>query len=396
MSKKPAIGIFGGTFNPPHTGHVQVVKTAVARLGLNQLVIVPSGIPPHKQLPDNTPSAEIRLNMARMAFGEMENVTVSDIEVKKDGLNYTIDTVRELIRLYGDAEFYLLTGTDMFLSLETWRESAALLKLVKPVVFPRNPGDIAAIAEYSHYLESRYGVATISVTGEIVDISSSGLRVLLPERKGAGYINDTIYAYIIKHRLYGARPDWDWLRNRAYFMLAPERIPHVRGCEDAAVGLAERWGADPDDAREAAILHDITKKLTLNENLSVLSRYGIPSDETQFIVKSEEKLLHSKTGAILAKEEFGVSGPVADAIMWHTTGRANMGLLEKIIYLADYIESTRDFEGVSELRELAFSNLDKAVILGLEMSVADMQARGITPNRTTFDALGFLKKEWVY
>ena len=357
-------------------------------LGLDLLLIIPAGIPPHKALPDGIPEAGQRLTMTITAFAEAPNTVVSDIEINETSPNYTIDTIREIRRDHPDAEFFLLTGTDMFLSLETWRESEVLLNTVTPAVFSRNTGDGDRIKEYSLILKKRYGSNVRVVETEVVEISSSQVRQMLPLRKGAGYIADTNYSYIIKHRLYGAKPDWDWLRGKAHLMLNPARIPHVDGCETEVVKLACRWGVDIDDAREAAILHDITKRLTPEENLELLEAYGACTGQIGF---AGEKLLHAKTGALLAKEEFGTSAAVSDAILWHTTGKPCMSGLEKVLYLADYIEPTRTFPGVEMLRELAYTDIDKAMMTGLEMSVSDITARGIIPDRTTIDALEYLK-----
>jgi nicotinate-nucleotide adenylyltransferase len=170
-------------------------------------------------------------------------------------------------------------------------------------------------------------------------------------------------------------------------MLSPKRIPHVDGCEEEVLRLAARWSVDIDDARESAILHDITKKLELEENLEILTSCGVDVGNVEF---AERKLLHSKSGAALARYEFGVSDAVAEAIMWHTTGKAGMSDLEKVIYLADYIEPMRDFEGVGRLRALAYEDLNAAMRMGLKISIDDLISRGITPNRVTIDALSDL------
>lgn len=349
--------------------------------------MVPAGTPPHKAVPPGAPTPEIRLIMAQKAFEELNFAIVSDIEIRKDGKGYTIDTIGVIKAAYPDAQCYLLTGTDMFLTLQSWRYSEKLLREVTPAVFPRGAGDLMVISDHSKKLHDLYGVETAIIASAVVEISSSELRGMLPGREGSRYISDTTYAYIIRNRLYGAKPGWDWLRAKAHSMLDVSRAPHVDGCEKEALRLAERWGVDADDAREAAILHDITKKLSPEENISILDSHGIPVGKLD---KNEEKLLHAQTGAVLARCEFGVSEEVAEAIRWHTTGKARMTELEKVIYLADYIEPNRDFEGVDELRELAYLNLDKALIMGLEMSIADMNARNITPNRTTSDALAYL------
>ena len=108
--------------------------------------------------------------------------------------------------------------------------------------------------------------------------------------------------------------------------------------------------------------------------------------------RHEGKLLHSKTGAGIAKYEFGCDDEVYGAIYWHTTGKEDMGLLEKVIYMADYIEPNRDFEGVEELRRLAYEDLDRALEMGFKMSIDDMQSRGIVPHARTLGALRYITK----
>jgi len=354
------IGIFGGAFNPPHIGHVNAAKMAMDEYKLDLLIVIPTGTPPHKELPVGTPNPQMRLQMTENAFNDVDRVEVSNIEVYSLDKNYTIDSVIDLKSTYTDAELFLLVGTDMYESLDSWKDSDALLEAVTPVLLSR----------------------------DVIDISSSEIRKMLPRREGREFLSDLNYSCIIKNRLYGARPDWDWLRECAHSMLAPQRIAHVDACEIEALRLADRWGADADDAREAAILHDITKKLDFTENMCIIAEHGVTIGKLGF---REEKLLHSVTGSLLAKSEFGASNNVAEAIKWHTTGRARMTLLEKVIYIADYIESTRDFPGVEELREAAYRNIDEAMIIGLEMTITDLKERGITPNVATSAALSDLK-----
>ena len=383
------IGIFGGTFNPPHIGHIESSKKAMAQLCLDRLIIVPAGIPPHKDIPEGTPSAPERLNMTRMSFEKIPNTIISELEIHSIEPCYTIETVKNISGDYPGAQLFLLMGADMYLSLEMWKDYETLLKTVTPVVFSRQVTDKDAITGFSNRLQEAYGIRTEVIAGDIIDISSSRLRKMLPERNGLGYITDTTYSYIIRNRLYGAKPNWEWLRERAHSMLDSSRIPHVSGCEEEALRLAKRWHADPANAREAAILHDITKKLSTQENINIIEEYGFIQEAPGI---AEEKLLHAKTGAILAKTLFGASDEVSDAILWHTTGRPGMSVLEKVIYLADYIEPTRDLQGIEALRAIAYEDIDNAVIMGLEMTMKDITERGIPTNRMTIDALSDLKQ----
>ena len=172
-------------------------------------------------------------------------------------------------------------------------------------------------------------------------------------------------------------------------MMRAKRIAHVQGAEEEAVRLARRWGADPVKAARAAILHDCTKYLEREEQLQLCEKYGIVLDELE---RQAVKLLHSKTGAWIARDVFGADDEVFEAIYWHTTGKADMSLLDKILYMADYMEPNRDFPGVERLRTLAYEDLDAAVIAGCETSIQEMEDRGLEVHRNTLAARDFLLK----
>ena len=124
--------------------------------------------------------------------------------------------------------------------------------------------------------------------------------------------------------------------------------------------------------KRSAILHDCTKYLDLDEQLALCAQYQIPLDEME---RSAVKLLHAKTGAAIAKYVYGESDQVYQAIFYHTTGRAGMSRMEKILYLADYIEPNRDFPEVEEMRALAYQDLDRAVAMGAALSIQEMQEK---------------------
>ncbi len=382
------IVIYGGTFNPPHLGHVEALRSLSESLEPDKILVIPDNIPPHKQLAAGSPDADERLALTRLAFDGADKVEISDMELKRTGKSYSSDTVESLRKLYPDDELMLAMGTDMLLSFETWHSFEYILNSVTLAVFAREGGETDEILHHAAYLKERYGARIVYVRHEPLPMSSSEIRSLLPQRRGDNMLPDAVYARIIRKGDYNARPAFPWLRDRAYACLAPKRIPHVVGCEEEAVKLARRWGESEEDAAEAGILHDITKKLVLSEQLILSEKYGIINDtyETENV-----KLLHAKTGAALSKDLFGISDRVYSAIRWHTTGKPDMSLLEKIIYMADYIEPNRDFPGVDELRRLAYENLDKAMILGLYMSLEDIKSYGTEPYITTVEAYKWYK-----
>ena len=123
------IGIYGGTFNPPHTGHLHAAKQAVQILDLDKLLLIPDRIAPHKEIPAGSPVPQQRLEMLRIAAAGEPKMEVSDIELKREGASYSYLTVEALREIYPDAELYLLMGTDMFLSFDTWMNPERITRL---------------------------------------------------------------------------------------------------------------------------------------------------------------------------------------------------------------------------------------------------------------------------
>lgn len=383
------IAVFGGSFNPPHIGHVEAAKTLYEAVKPDKLFIIPASIPPHKELDEISPDAEERLLLTKLAFSEIPGAEVLDIELRRDGKSYTAVTLEELMREYPDGKFLFAMGTDMLLSFEEWYRFRFLLDNMTLVVMARSDEDHGEIIRHAEYLRKEYGAKIICLDHEPRPMSSTDIRGLLPRRMGAAFLPDEVYGRIVQNGDYGAKAELYWLREKSYEYLKPSRIAHVAGCESEAVKLAMFWGEDAENAAEAGILHDITKKLVLSDQLILCDKYGIIND----IAETENvKLLHAKTGAALARELFGISDEVYEAIRWHTTGKPDMSLLEKIIYIADYIEPNRDFPGVDELRELAYSDLDKAMELGLEMSLEDIRSYGQEPFKTTVEAYEWYRK----
>ena len=174
----------------------------------------------------------------------------------------------------------------------------------------------------------------------------------------------------------------------AWRYLKPKRMPHVLGTEQEAVRLARQYGADETQARVAALLHDCTKKLDMEGQLALCAQYHIRLDDLE---RHALKLLHAKTGAAIARDVFGVDDAVYWAIYWHTTGHADMTLLEKIIYLADYIEPSRDFPGVNDLRNCVYEDLDKGLLMGLQLTFDEMTELEIPVHHASLEARDWLK-----
>ena len=393
------IGVYGGTFNPPHLGHLTAARSVFELLNLDLLLLIPAGLPPHKELPAGSPTPEQRLEMTRLAgeqLGLGDKVRTLDIELERGGRSFTSDTLAQLREQYPDSELWLLMGTDMFLTLQTWHEPEKILSLAGVAAFGRTEEDteelFSAQRDYLYRTYPQARIFTLTLPG-VIDVSSTELREKLAKGQGANLLAPAVYGYILREGLYNTNADLKHLplsplRPVALRYLKHKRIPHVLVTEQEAIRLAERYGADVEKARAAALLHDCTKKLDMPAQLALCEQYGIELDELE---QKALKLLHSKTGAAIARDVFGVDDDIYSAIWYHTTGHAHMTKLEKIIYLADYIEPSRDFPGVDTLRKVCYEDLDKGLLLGLEMSIEEMTAMGNPVHRATVEARDWLK-----
>lgn len=376
MSK---IGIYGGSFNPPHIGHCLAAKEMVERLSLDRLLIIPAAAPPHKQLAQGSPSAEERLSMCHAAFSGIQNTEVCDLEIRREGLSYTVDTLAELREQYPQDELYLLMGSDMLLSFDRWRCPREIASMAVLAVMHRSEDYVLweSVREKSEALARDFDAKVVLVENRCVAVSSTTVRRMLA--LGAPYeLPPAVEHMILENGWYLSGADlkglpFDRLSEISLSLHDDKRKPHVIGCSETARSLAERWGADPLLAARAGILHDVTKALGPTEQLHLCEKYGMVLTELQ---RQNPKLLHAKTGAAAAERIFGESAAVCSAIRWHTTGRAEMSLLEKIIYIADYMEPNRSFPGVELLRKLVCENLDAAMFQGLDDSIALLQKQG--------------------
>lgn len=395
------IGIYGGSFNPPHLGHLAAAESAARYLELDRLMLIPAGIPPHKQLSADAPAPVHRLAMTRLMGAQIEldtliPVEVSDMELTREGKSYTSDTLRLLHERYPDAELWLLMGTDMFLTFHLWHAPEEIVRHAGLCAFGRTERDGEEVfAPQRAFLGEKFpGCRIVTMTlPNLVEISSTELRAGMVSGESEKMLAPQVYGYILREHLYGTNLDLKHLtipqlRPIALSYLKAKRCAHVLGTAVTAVKLAEKYGADAHRAEVAGLLHDCTKKLSMAEQLALCERYGIVLDELE---KKALKLLHAKTGAALARDVFGVDDEIYNAILWHTTGKPNMTVLEKVIYLADFIEPTRDFPGVDTLRRTVWEDLDRGLLMGLEMTVEEMQEMGSPIHVNTLTARDYLR-----
>lgn len=388
------IGIFGGTFNPPHIGHIRAAQAALNTLELDRVLMIPANIAPHKTAAADVPSPEHRLQMLRLSVADAPGLEVSDLEISRGGISYTFETAEYLRVIYPQAELILLMGSDMLASFPSWKHPEKILSNASLGVFRRGVrGESDQIRQTMERLQSQ-GDEVFLIENDAVEISSTQLRRMLAFGCAEPFLPAGVSAYIKNNGLYHTADDYkdlpmERLEQVVISLLKPNRVAHVLGCRDEAVALAKRWGADVTDAARAGILHDITKALDGPLQLTLCSEYGTMLDDFS---RRYPKTLHALTGSLVAERIFGENREVVEAIRHHTTGKADMSLLEKIIYVADYVEPNRTLPYVDELRSLAYTDLDRAVVLGLKKTLEHLKTTGDEVSPASKEALEFLQR----
>ena len=196
------VGIYGGTFSPVHNGHVAAAKAFMEQMWLDILYVIPTGVTPHKDMQGDATAAD-RLEMCRLAFEGMEGVIVSDLEMRREGKSYTVDTLRELYDPEG--RLFLLMGTDMLMTLDKWREPDEIFRLSYPVYVRReNDGEMdGAIVEKISTYQQKYGKVVRRIITPAIELSSTDVRSAVAEGFPIeGAVPPAVAAYIRDRGLY--------------------------------------------------------------------------------------------------------------------------------------------------------------------------------------------------
>lgn len=202
MSEKKTLGIYGGTFSPPHIGHIRAAEAFSRVVRPDRLLIIPSAIPPHKA-PVSGADSEDRIAMCRLAFSHIENVEISDIEIKRTGRSYTVETLASLKA--ADTTIVMLVGTDMFLTLDTWYRASEIFAMAEIAVIRREEDDALAeeIQKRAEKYRTCHGARVHMIPTAATVISSSEVRGALASGNAVkDYLTNEVEAYIRKCHLY--------------------------------------------------------------------------------------------------------------------------------------------------------------------------------------------------
>ena len=198
------IGIYGGSFSPIHNGHIKAVKAFLEQMQLDFCYVIPTFIPPHKATSGVIDPVH-RIRMCELAFEDTDGIVVSDIEIKRGGTSYTVDTLRQLSG--EDKRLFFLMGTDMLLTLDTWRAPDEIFRLCYPVYMRResdSANDSAIVAKIAEY-RRKFGKTVMKIVADPIEVSSTVIRNRIASGEDvSALIPKAVEDYIRKNRLYGA------------------------------------------------------------------------------------------------------------------------------------------------------------------------------------------------
>lgn len=336
------IAIFGGTFNPVHTEHINIVKAAIKELNLDKLIVMPTFISPHKSIA--SASAEDRYNMLRLAFDGIEKATVSDYEIKNGGKSYSYLTV-EHFKKTTCGELYFICGGDMLVDFKTWKYPERIVDACTLAVFDREDCYIDYEKE-KKYFNDVFNKDFIKLSYQGKKDSSTKIRTYVSLGLDISELTDKKVAeYILQKGLYAGDKYDEYVKNN----LSQKRLKHTAGVVTAALSKAKELSLDSEKVRISATLHDCAKNIDYRS----VKGFSIEKDVPQPVV-------HAFCGAYIAKNILKIDDEeIINAIRYHTSGRANMTTLEKLIFVADMIEEGRDYEGVDKLRKLFEMNFEE-------------------------------------
>lgn len=367
------IGILGGTLNPIHNGHIEIARAAMAELGLDRVMLLPSGDPPYKRV--RTDKRD-RLAMAELAARPYDNIFVNDLEVRREGATYTVETLTALSVEYPDDQWTYIVGGDTLNKLDSWREFPRIARLCDFATACRPGTDRALTAFRAQAISACYGtrVDVLSVSGP--EVSSTAIRHRVAEgRDISTLVPASIDAYIRDHGLYLCDYTEAQIVERLRGMLTGHRFEHTMGVADTATRLAPRCGVDPHRARLAGLLHDCAKPMPLDEMVAMVTANLTDLDQAELETRA---VLHAPAGMIVARDMFGVRDPqILSAIRKHTLGDGVMSAMDALIYVADFVEPGREaFPGMVKARRLAEEDIWQAAVYCAELSAKHLKSHG--------------------
>lgn len=389
------IGIYGGSFDPVHNGHIAMIRSALKSGFIDCVIVIPSVRNSFKLYTNKLPPPYRLYMMKETVEGlGLKNCYVCDVEYDIDGVSYTAVVLAKLTsdeyiseflisngikrkKAEEHHEFFWIMGSDTLGTFETWYKPGEILNYVSLLAAVR-PGDDTDVEKTKASIKKNLGGKVEIFRLDGVDCSSSGITT----SGDYSQVPEPAVEFIKRHALYTENTKLEGVSGEArkqffevavwmYHYLGGKRLLHTLNVGYLSAHLADVFGCDKDKALIAGALHDCAKELPIEQQLELAKKYS--GD-----LFTEKKLLHSPAGATFAKEQLGIEDKeILDAICYHTTGKGDMSTLEKIVYLADKIEPARNYTDLTPIREAAEKDLEGA----MRMTAAAVRDKFVSQGR---------------
>ncbi|MFI3167948.1 MAG: nicotinate (nicotinamide) nucleotide adenylyltransferase [Bacillota bacterium] len=362
------IGIYGGTFDPVHNAHVEIAKHAIEELGLDKLLIMPTGTPAHKNFSDITDKKH-RRKMCELAFTG-KKMEISSYELEKRGRCFTFETVEHFYNK--NDQLFVIVGGDSLRDIPTWKYPERIFASATVVSCGRVSGDVDTQSEFvKKVIFLKYQPQEFSSTELRVD-NQFGISI-------SKKVPKAVAKYIQSEKLY---EDYRKYTKKVEKVVTEKRYEHIKNATVMGQILAGGAGVSKEDAFIALSLHDVAK------NMKDFSKYKMQLKAENMLLP--EPVVHAFVGAYVVCDEFKIKNKdIINAIKYHTTARSNMSQLEKLTYVSDCIEIGRKYEGAEELRVLARKDFEAGFRKCLSNAYRGIVDKIICP--LTLDAMEYYK-----
>ena len=387
---KERIGIMGGSFNPIHARHIEMAACARREYDLGRIIFLPTGNPPHKR--NGLEDAEDRYEMTRLAVHGMPGFTASRMEIDREGIIYTVDTLAKLQKQMPDTAIDYIIGEDTLEDLPNWRKADKVFTMCRFLVCCRSSDEIRS-HPYVEELQKR-GATFAFLTLPPSEVSSTSIRAKLESGAEVPELPPQVEEYIRLKGLYGKIPspkEAAQLYPRLRAALTDKRLVHSLLVAHTARRLARIHGVNEDRAALAGLLHDCAKCLPMATMQKIARDNRLLLDKETL---QSGNLLHGPVGAVVAEREYGVTDPIIlSSIRCHTTGKVGMLPLDMIVYLADKIEpSRRTYPVLEEVRRLSEKDLAAAMLHSLNSTLEYVRSQNTEPHPLTQQVADWLKR----
>jgi len=355
--------VFGGSFDPPHRGHLRLLRAALRAVEGSRAAVVPAFRSPLKA--SCRASVEDRLALLRAALDEglpgklRERVSTEAFEARRGQMTYTYETLRFLKRRHPGVELHFLAGSDAAADLARWKNPREVAGAVSFLVGKRPDSRIPG--------RPPFGARFLALPGSFPKISSTKIRLrLMLERPVKRLLPRSVLALVKARGLYGLE-----ILRRLESELKPGRYAHTLAVARHAAALAKRFGIDPERAALAGLLHDCGRAVEAGRMAAFARRKGLRVPAFEETAARQPMLLHAHISEFRARTIYGVSDfEILSAVRKHTLGDAVMSAFDRLLYAADASSPDRAYAGVGRIRDALREGLDEGFAESVRSKIA--------------------------